>query len=77
MCLYVNTQDVLYACYFCLLCIACMQSRSRVLAYKVRVSGSPQQASAASDRALPIEGLEELHCQHGGLLVVTLAVQWG
>lgn len=48
-----------------------------MLAYKVRVSGSPEQASAASDRALSIEGLEELHCQHGGLLVITLAVQWG
>ena len=54
-----------------------MQSSSRMLAYKVGVSSSPKQASAASDRALPIEGLEELHSQHGGLLVVTLAVQRG
>ena len=56
---------------------ACVQKSSRVLAYKVRIGGSPQQASAASDGALPIEGLEELHSQHGGLLVIALAVQWG
>lgn len=50
---------------------------AEVLAYKVRVSGSPEQTSAASDRTLPIKGLEELHSQHGSLLVVSLAVQWG
>lgn len=44
------------------------------LTNKLRVSGSSEEASAASDRSLAIEGLEELHSQHGSLTVVTFAV---
>lgn len=58
-------------------CLLACTIVAKVLAYKVRVSGSPEQASAAPDRALPIEGLEELYSQHGSLLVVSLTVQWG
>lgn len=48
-----------------------------VLAFQVGVSGCPKKASAASDRALPIKGLEKLNSLHGGLLLVSLAVQRG
>ena len=48
-----------------------------MLAYEVGVSGSSEKAPAASDRALPVERLEKLHCPQGGYLVVTLAVQRG
>ena len=47
----------------------------RLLAYEFRVSSGSEETPAAPHRALPIEGLEELHCPHSGLLVITLAVQ--
>ncbi len=46
------------------------------LTNKLRVSGSSEKTPAAPDWALAIERLEELHCPHGALAVVPLAVQW-
>lgn len=47
-----------------------------ILTNELRVSRSSEEASAAPDRALPIEGLEELHSPHGALTVIPFAIQW-